>query len=152
MRLNHLILQILLLSLLPCLQADETGIDSRLAGLFWSPDKDAKIQFYSRGTEICAKIVWLEHPGKDINNPDPARKERNLQGLEIFRGFKPSEGDSWIDGTVYDPDSGSTYRGKMWLTPEHNGRIGLRGYIGFRLFGRTEYLERVESAATAPIK
>ena len=148
MRLSYQILSLLISCLPSLLLADDVPLDSGLAGLFWSPDKDAKIQFYPKGNAICAKIVWLEHPGKDVNNPDQAQCERNLLGLEIFKDFRPSEGNTWVDGTVYDPDSGNTYRGKLWLSPEHPGRVSLRGYIGISLFGRTEYLERAAPTFT----
>jgi uncharacterized protein (DUF2147 family) len=44
-------------------------------------------------------------------------------------------GGVWSGGTIYDPDTGNTYRCKLTLrSPDV---IDLRGYIGISLFGRT---------------
>jgi uncharacterized protein (DUF2147 family) len=41
---------------------------------------------------------------------------------------------------VYDPENGKTYSGKMYLTATN--QLELRGYVGFPIFGRTEFWKR----------
>jgi len=116
-----------------------------LEGSFWGPERDARIQFYREGGHLCGKIVWLAHPGKDDNNPEVGLRDRSLLNLTIIRGFSPAGPDEWADGTVYDPDSGDTYHGKIWFKSGDHNHLYLRGFVGISLFGRTEIFERHRS-------
>ena len=42
----------------------------------------------------------------------------------------------WSGGTIYDPDSGKTYKCNLELLP--NGSLKVRGYIGFSLLGKNQ--------------
>lgn len=106
--------------------------------------------------EICkaadgtfeGKIFWLQEPeypagdaeaGKtkhDRENPDKSLQSRPIMGLVFLKGFKFDGKKEWNGGTVYDPESGKTYKGKIWL--ENDNTLGLRGFIGISLLGRTE--------------
>ena len=44
-------------------------------------------------------------------------------------------GNTWAKGTIYDPEDGKTYKCKMTLTDPKT--LGVRGYIGISLIGRT---------------
>lgn len=46
-------------------------------------------------------------------------------------------------GTLYDPKSGKTYRGEMTAS---GNALALRGYIGLKVFGRTETWTRTQAA------
>lgn len=109
-------------------------------GIYWSPLKDGKIQIYKKGTKYYGKTIWGKNPTKDVNNPDASLRNRDVIGLEFLKDFEFDGDDEWIDGTVYDPQSGKTYSCKMWL---EDGDLVLKGYIGFSLIGRSEKLERV---------
>lgn len=78
----------------------------------------------------------------DDKNPDPALRQRKLLGLELFHGFRFDGDDRWIDGTIYDPNSGKTYRCIITIVDEN--RLKVRGYIGVALLGRTETWTRVD--------
>ena len=94
------------------------------------------------------KLVWLNEPnypagdaeaGKpkhDRENSDKSLQGRPIIGLVFMKGFKFNGKDEWSGGTVYDPESGKTYKGKIWL--DNDTTLGLRGYIGISLLGRTE--------------
>ena len=72
----------------------------------------------------------------DIHNPDPDLRSRPLLGLAIMTGLT-YEGDGlWVDGTVYDPESGKTYRCRLALVDVDT--IEVRGYIGLPLLGRSD--------------
>ena len=112
-------------------------------------EKDAKIEIYKCDDRYCGKIIWSKEPNYpagsregvpgtprvDRNNPDPALRKTPIIGLVIMRGFISAGGDMWSGGTVYDPKSGKTYRGKMTLVSPN--RLRLRGFVGIPLFGRT---------------
>jgi uncharacterized protein (DUF2147 family) len=60
--------------------------------------------------------------------------------MEFLSDFVFDGDDEWVDGKVYDPESGNTYSCKMWL---EDGNLKLKGYVGISLIGRTETLEKV---------
>lgn len=77
----------------------------------------------------------------DINNPDKSLRRRSLVGLELMTGFS-FNGEEWIDGKTYDPESGKTYKCKMSIAED--GSLYVRGYIGVSLLGRTTVWQRDE--------
>jgi len=102
------------------------------------------------------KITWLEYPQfrdddeqgmagmtkVDRENPDPKLRSHPVLGLVILKGFRfvPGRKWPWIGGTVYDPENGKTYRGRMRV--EKDGRLRMRGYVGIPLFGRSTWWTR----------
>lgn len=106
-------------------------------------------------------IVWLEEPrfppgepraGEpkvDLENPDPALRERPVLGLEILSGFTYAGDGLWSGGEVYDPANGKTYKARMKLDGADDDTLELRGYVGIPLFGRTSTWRRVPEAEPA---
>src|SRR5262249_32608294 len=90
----------------------------------------------------------------DKHNPDPILAKRKFVGIEMLSNFKydPAK-NQWIEGTIYDGDTGKTYSGSLWFEDGHPNELQGRGYVGFALFGRTETFQRVtekdEKAAAA---
>ncbi|WP_158543526.1 DUF2147 domain-containing protein [Dyella solisilvae] len=110
--------------------------------------RDAIIRIERHGDQFEGRIVWQLHDrygpedgsersGKivtDMNNPDPAQRSQPLTGLRMLWGLRYDvERKAWVDGRVYNPDSGKTYHCLVRL-PEHD-RLILRGYIGVSLLG-----------------
>ena len=62
-------------------------------------------------------------------------KNQLILGMVIMRNFHP-DGEDWVDGTVVDPENGKEYKGKIWAVGQD--KLGMRGFIGISLFGRTE--------------
>lgn len=131
------------LVLLSCF-AVETRADYRsIEGTWLSADGDGLIEV--RLTDagpiglIAGSALDPQHqkPGrKDDLNPDPALRDRPLLGLTIMQGFR-SDGESrWNGGTIYDPNSGKTYKCKLQLVDANT--LEVRGYIGVSWLGRTE--------------
>jgi uncharacterized protein (DUF2147 family) len=87
------------------------------------------------------KIVGGNAPERlDQHNPDPARQSLTLLGQIIVRGMKYDGGGEWSGGTIYDPDSGRTYKCRLaWLDRD---RLQVRGFIGFALLGRSQVWTR----------
>jgi len=120
-----------------------------ILGVWFSGEKDAKIEISKCAEKYCGKIVWLKIPNYpegdkdgvpgtpkvDHHNPDPAHKKDPIIGLQIVHDFVFAGDDKWKDGKVYDPKNGKTYKGKMTLVSPV--QLDLRGYIGISLIGRT---------------
>jgi uncharacterized protein (DUF2147 family) len=142
---------LLAVAVTPRIWADANSI----LGVWLNGAKDARIDVTKCGENYCGKIVWLKEPNYpegsklgtpgtpklDHNNPDAAQKKVPLMGLEIMKGFQYAGGDSWKDGTIYDPDSGKTYSAKAKLVSPTE--LDLRGFVGISMFGRTDKWTRV---------
>jgi uncharacterized protein (DUF2147 family) len=50
--------------------------------------------------------------------------------------------DTWTDGTLYDPNNGSTYWGTIRMRDINT--LDMRGYIGIEAIGRTDVWKRLE--------
>jgi uncharacterized protein (DUF2147 family) len=75
---------------------------------------------------------------KDINNPDPDKRDRALVGLIFCKGFVfDEEKAQWTAGTIYDPDNGKTYDCYMWFEEGNTDILHVKGYIlGMKFAGR----------------
>ena len=106
----------------------------------WRTPTGSIVQVHPCGDALCLRVVAIEKnaPGTlDENNPNPALRARSICGLEIGTGFHPDSSSQAADnGQIYDPKSGKTYSSSIAV----NGpdRLKLRGYVGVKLFGRTE--------------
>lgn len=122
---------------------DENGIVGK-----WADHKgEAKVMIYKKGEQFFGKLYWLKDPydkdgrvRKDEKNPEPEKRDRELEGLEILRNFTYQNG-VWTGGKIYDPRSGKTYDCKLSLSGE--GKLSIRGYLGFSWIGKTETMVRL---------
>ncbi len=81
-------------------------------------------------------------PRLDDLNPDPELRSRPLDGITILHEFEYKGDHVWKGGTIYDPNSGKSYKSSMTLVDENTLRV--RGYIGISLFGRSDTWTRDE--------
>ncbi|MES1190936.1 MAG: DUF2147 domain-containing protein [Steroidobacter sp.] len=118
--------------------------DPRMAiqGNWLTEPQDGIIQITANAQGVYeGRIVGGNSPGKlDSNNPDPAKRTLVLRGQVIMHDMKYDGDGQWSGGTIYDPDSGSTYKCKLQLRDD--GALKVRGYIGFSLLGRTQIWTR----------
>ena len=129
----------LVIVLLPLVAASTmTSIEGR----WLSGDGDGWIEITLEGDSLVGRIAGSpnDRPGDapryDDKNPDPALRDRPLQGLTIMNGFRYDSDGRWVDGRIYDPNSGNTYKGTIRQVDANT--LKLRGYVGISLFGRTE--------------
>ena len=73
---------------------------------------------------------------RDMKNPDPALRQRELCGLTVLWGLRSSGPNHWDDGWFYYPTSGTTYNIKMELTS--SDALVARFYQGTSFVGETE--------------
>ncbi len=118
---------------------------NRIVGVWLTSDKDAKIEIYQKESHYFGKMIWFTpavdekgNPLTDSENPDPAKRNRKLEGLEIISGLTYTDG-KW-KGTIYDPQSGKTYNSQIKLVNENT--LELTGYVGLPTFGLTETWKR----------
>jgi uncharacterized protein (DUF2147 family) len=106
--------------------------------------------------QYCGKVVWLREaaygpddpeagqPIRDRWNPDPEKRARALQGLDVLLGFR-FDGRRWDAGRIYNPEEGRTYSCVLEL--ESPARLKVRGYVGVTMLGRTVHWTRATPLA-----
>ena len=108
----------------------------KILGIWWSEDKKGRTEIYKSNNKYYGKIVWLKEPNgkngkplRDFENPKSNLQNRLVLNLVVLTGltYYPSSKE-WINGEVYDPDSGKTYTCTLWM---ENGKLRLRGYWGW---------------------
>jgi uncharacterized protein (DUF2147 family) len=78
----------------------------------------------------------------DRENPDPAKKEQPILGMNLVWGFTHAGENVWEGGSIYNPREGKTYKCKMTL--ENPDTLKVRGFIGISLLGKTNIWTRVK--------
>jgi uncharacterized protein (DUF2147 family) len=139
LRKNIKILLLPLIAILVSLENSNAQTADKIIGKYWSPKKDGKIEIYKTGNNYFGKIISGEKPGKDVNNPKPELRNRDVIGMVFLTNFIYAD-KQYQDGEIYDPTSGKTYSCKMWM---ENQNLKVRGFLGFSLLGRTETFDRI---------
>ena len=104
-----------------------------VTGKWITAEKDSIIEIGACGDKVCGRVLRvmkMMSNGKmplDANNPDPALRDRSVQGMTILSGF--TDGGSLWNGRIYDPKSGKTYKSKLTRNPD--GTLKVQGCIGF---------------------
>ena len=131
-------LAVLVMLCLPAIGGTDT---SAIEGRWLTQEGDGWIRIALVGDSLEGSIAGAP-PGSpserefDDRNPDPALRERPLDGLTILSGFEYAGDGQWKNGTVYDPNNGKTYKCSITLIDDNT--LKLRGYIGISLLGRSE--------------
>ncbi len=122
----------------------------QLVGIWEPSNGKAKVKIEKIGSKYYGKIVWLKEPNDpetdkpkvDKNNPDENMRSTPLRGYRILKDFEYTDKKEWSEGTIYDPENGSTYSCTIKLTDPNT--IEIRGYIGISALGRTDVWKRLK--------
>jgi uncharacterized protein (DUF2147 family) len=121
----------------------------KIEGLWYNEEKTAKIQIYRAvDNKFWGKIVWLKEPLKngkpkvDEKNSKPGLRSRPIINLPILSHFVKDGDDKYTDGEIYDPKNGKTY--SCTITYRNERELGIRGFIGISLIGRTTTWTKAE--------
>jgi uncharacterized protein (DUF2147 family) len=134
--------------------ADKASQEGQVLG-YWATE-DSILQVSRAGDSLSMRVVAMENPtyteGEpygpvgavrvDVNNPDPALRDRQIMGLELLSDYEFSK-NRWR-GKIYDPQSGNVYSSTMWV---EKGQLQMRGYIGVAFLGRTQSFTPVAGCA-----
>lgn len=91
-------------------------------GLWALPKNKLTVELrYCDGDKLCGKITKIRrpldangNPKLDRENPNPALRSRQIIGLEVISGLKPTGENEW-SGKIYNADDGTTYRAEARL-------------------------------------
>lgn len=124
------------------------GVENSIVGVWETGNGKARIKIDLTADKYIGRIVWLKEPKDetgnpkvDKNNPEESLRSKPLLGYSMLKDFVYVGDKIWDKGTIYDPESGSTYSCTITMTDENT--LDVRGYIGVSLFGRTDVWKRV---------
>lgn len=81
-------------------------------------------------TKLYAKIVAVHTPGDENPICEQCKGDlygRPVIGLEVINGLTLKK-NVWQKGRVFDPKTGDSFKGRVWL---EDGKLLVRGYVGF---------------------
>jgi uncharacterized protein (DUF2147 family) len=123
------------LILLAALAAATPASAASPEGVWRTPSRGGVVELSACGQALCGRLLSTngirDNPAlPDGKNRDRALRTRPLKNLEIVQGFTggPTE---WTGGTVYNPEDGGTYRGRIVLVDDD--RLKLTGCTVFPL-------------------
>lgn len=120
----------------------QTNDADRILGTYLSENKTGKVEVTKQNGKYIGTLVWTSVAGaKDEKNPDASLKKRALKGVVILKDMTYDNG-IWKNGTIYDPESGNTYKATIKL--KSDGNLTLRGYIGVPALGRNSIWTRTK--------
>lgn len=121
-----------------CQQADD------IIGKWLTMGEKSHIEIYKSADNglYYGKIVWLREPKEENGAPKKDKNGNKIIQMVNLKDFKFDSGE-WVDGTIYDPESGKTYYCTMELQEENllkvRGSVDSWGWIG-----RTDTWTRVQ--------
>lgn len=72
-------------------------------------DGSATVRIKKCGASLCGFVASTRGaPGKDERNPDPAKRNRSVLGIQVLMNLRPSGANVW-SGTTYNAEDGLFY-------------------------------------------
>ncbi len=91
-------------------------------GRIWQAEGNKfRVQFFKKNNTYNGKIVWLPSGAetKDVKNPDPKLRSRNLIGSTMFQGFTYDPAQKQLTGgVVYIAQMGRIMKPKLSVVSE----------------------------------
>jgi uncharacterized protein (DUF2147 family) len=67
-------------------------------------------------------VAWEKAAGKDIENPDPAKKGRPILGMPILLAMAPTKPNRW-EGEIYNSNNGKIYSSNISMANENTLKL-----------------------------
>ncbi len=102
----------------------------RVAGIWLVQSKDGKFDISRCGESLCGRLIaGTKISSLDKKNKNPDLRARPLKGLLMMQGYKLSkDGGRWVDGQIYNPEDGNSYR--SILEPGPDDTLKVKGCLG----------------------
>ncbi len=106
-------------------------------------ERKGLILIYKKNQTFFAKIIKNYDGENDAICEECEGEKRNkpIIGLVIIENLKKN-GNVYEGGTILDPETGDVY--SCYLELISANKLKVRGYMGFSIFGRTQYWQRVK--------
>lgn len=107
-----------------------------IVGEWWTQKHEGRIRFVrANDATYTGVLAWASEERKDTNNKDPKLRDRSLVGAVLMWNLR-LDGSKYVDGYVYNPEDGRTYRIEAKLAGAD--ALDIRGYLGISLLGQTQ--------------
>ncbi|MFC2152561.1 DUF2147 domain-containing protein [Bacteroidota bacterium] len=125
----------------------------KILGYWLTQDGDSQVKiFKAKNGKYYGDIRWLDEPNEedgtpklDDDNENEELRNRPVLGLQLLKSFEYDEKHKeWVDGTIYDPKNGKTYKCFIWFEEGDDITLHVKGFIGFSLLGREVEWKREE--------
>ncbi|WP_324026749.1 DUF2147 domain-containing protein [Maribacter sp. BPC-D8] len=103
------------------------------------------IEIYKKEGKMYGKVVKILEEGQEgriCDKCDGELKDKPVTGMEIITDGELHEDGEWKGKRLFDPEQAMTFRFKIWLNPENEDELKVRGYLAF--IYRTQTWIRVE--------
>jgi len=91
----------------------------------WRTADGATVRVKKCGSGICGFVASTRGaPGKDVRNPDPAKRGRSVLGIEVLINLQPKGEKVWT-GTTYNAEDGLLYNATV--TEEGESALQVKG-------------------------
>lgn len=128
------------LSVPTVVRADDQLGEEAIVGEWWSEERDGRIQFFKAKTgTYTGRLVWSKKPRPDTENPNAKLRSRPVVGIILIWKLRFEDGE-YVDGYVYNPEDGGTYRIEAEVLGPN--AVKIRGYMGLSLFGQSQVWKR----------
>lgn len=107
-------------------------------GTWLSQNGEIRVRFADCGSQLCGTITWMRNPGPDRNNADESLRSRQLVGVRMVT--MRQQGENW-SGSLYNPQDGRTYNGRMSMTS--SSAMSLSGCVLGGMICRSQTWSRV---------
>ncbi len=143
-QIDNIMKKLIISAMLICMAAlafGQTSVADKILGTYLSENGTGKVQVTKKDGKYIGTLIWTSiENAKDEKNPDASLKARALKGVVILKDMAYVDG-VWKNGTIYDPESGNTY--KATIKMKSDGNLTLRGYIGVPALGRNSTWKRL---------
>lgn len=78
-------------------------------------DGGAHIRIVDCGGVLWGVVSWEKTPGRDSENPDPAKRQRPTLGMPVLLHMTPGDRPGRWEGEVYNAENGRTYDATITL-------------------------------------
>lgn len=115
----------------------------KIIGTYMTDGNEGKVLIAKKNNKFYGTLVWTNIPDAlDKNNPDEGQRKNKLAGQVVLKDLEYTGKNVWENGTIYDPNSGKTYKCKV--TIDAKGNLKVRGFIGISLAGKTTIWTKVK--------
>lgn len=134
---------------LPIAAFAQASSPDEILGVWEAENGNIKLEMFDAGGSYSARMIYgkllVEADGKtfkkDTLNPNPALRDRSLEGIVFVTDLKWDEGDRrWEGGNFYSGATGQTMSAQAEMV---GAKMEVRAYMGAPLLGQTLVFRRV---------
>lgn len=92
----------------------------------------AVVRIYKEDGSLHGVVVRILEEGREnavCAGCKGHRKGAPIVGMKVIEGLRPNDNGEWSGNTLYDPENDMSFRCKIWLDPDNEDELKVRGYL-----------------------